>query len=60
MLISQYPFYLQAGGKDLLKRSWKDLAEHIKVEVKHLIIMLETTFILFDAYSNLIPYEKQD
>ena len=26
--------HLQAGGKDLLKRSWKDLAEHIKVEVR--------------------------
>jgi len=25
--------WLQAGGRDLLKRSWKDLAEHIKVEV---------------------------
>jgi len=23
---------VQAGGRDLLKRSWKDLAEHIKVE----------------------------
>ncbi|XP_013417780.1 diacylglycerol kinase zeta isoform X2 [Lingula anatina] len=25
-------FYAGAGGRDLLRRSWKDLAEHVKVE----------------------------
>ncbi|XP_064629460.1 diacylglycerol kinase zeta-like isoform X4 [Lineus longissimus] len=25
-------FYAGAGGRDLLKRSWKDLAEHVKIE----------------------------
>ena len=24
-------FYGQAGGKDLLQRRWKDLAEHVKI-----------------------------
>ena len=24
----------QAGGKDLLKRSWKNLADHITIEVR--------------------------
>ena len=28
-------FLFKAGGKDLLKRSWKDLAEHIKIEVRN-------------------------
>jgi len=23
---------VQAGGRDLLRRSWKDLADHIRVE----------------------------